>query len=123
MFDLSQRRKPRRLGGGKGGETRQPREPKTLMRRLKKGLPPVAAPPPAGTAAPPPERAPERERVPMPAAVQVLHPGYPSVSADGSQPGHVFSLQPAQHQCCGQTRRLCPAATFECTVRVIAVPA
>lgn len=66
------RRKPRRLGGGKGGESRLPREPKTLMRRLKKGLPAVAAPPAAGAAAPPPERAPERERVPMPAAVQVL---------------------------------------------------
>jgi hypothetical protein len=67
-------RKPRRLGGGKGGESRLPREPKTLMRRLKKGLPAVPGPPAAGAAAPPPERAPERERVPMPAPVQAPPP-------------------------------------------------
>eukprot|EP00884_Botryococcus_braunii_P002804 jgi/Botrbrau1/12524/Bobra.0169s0066.1 len=57
--------RPRRLGGGKGGETRESKEPKNPTKRMALGLPPVsvtAGPtaPPAG--APPPERRPPPSR-------------------------------------------------------------
>ena len=46
-------RRPRRLGGGKGGESREPRPPKKAGKGVPAGLPG----PPASSAAPPPRAA------------------------------------------------------------------
>ena len=54
-------RRPRRFGGGKGGEGRTPKEPKNPSKRLAAGLsltPGLPAPPSGASALPPPPRCP-----------------------------------------------------------------
>ena len=49
-------RKPRRFGGGKGGEARLPKEPKKASKRLAAGLSLITTPSAAAASAAPPSR-------------------------------------------------------------------